>query len=72
MAEWLKRGADAETRATTDRQVRDTVEGILADIANRQELMQSMMPEGLIESLSAEQRRDLIAYLMHPTQVPLP
>ena len=35
MAEWLKRGATAETKATSDRQVRDTVEGILADIAAR-------------------------------------
>ncbi len=43
-----------------------------SDIVTRQELMQSMMPEGLIESLTMEQKRDLIAYLMHPTQVPLP
>ncbi len=32
----------------------------------------SMMPEGLLESLTAEQRRDLIAYLMHPRQVAMP
>lgn len=43
-----------------------------SEIKTRQELMQSMMPEGLLESLTPEQRRDLIAYLMHPTQVPLP
>lgn len=35
MAEWLKRGADAQTRETADRAVRDTVEGILADITAR-------------------------------------
>ena len=35
MAEYLKRGANAESRSTTDRAVRDTVEGILADIAAR-------------------------------------
>ena len=35
MAEYLKRGASAETKATSDRQVRDTVEGILADIEAR-------------------------------------
>jgi sulfopropanediol 3-dehydrogenase len=35
MAEWLKRGATAETKASSDRQVRDTVEGILADIQSR-------------------------------------
>jgi sulfopropanediol 3-dehydrogenase len=35
MAEWLKRGATAETKADSDRKVRDTVEGILADIQKR-------------------------------------
>ena len=35
MAEWLKRGATAKTKADSDRQVRDTVEGILADIEAR-------------------------------------
>ena len=35
MAEYLKRGATAEAKADNDRQVRDTVEGILADIAAR-------------------------------------
>jgi putative heme-binding domain-containing protein len=32
----------------------------------------SMMPDGLLPALSREQVRDLIAYLMHPVQVPLP
>jgi sulfopropanediol 3-dehydrogenase len=35
MASWLKRGADAEAKAVTDREVRDTVEAILADISVR-------------------------------------
>ncbi|WP_174296761.1 histidinol dehydrogenase, partial [Sphingomonas bacterium] len=35
MARYLKRGTTAEVRATNDRQVRDTVEGILADIETR-------------------------------------
>ncbi len=35
MAIYLKRGATAEAKAGTDRQVRDTVEGILADIEAR-------------------------------------
>ncbi len=35
MAEWLKRGATAEIKADADRKVRDTVEGILADIQAR-------------------------------------
>jgi putative heme-binding domain-containing protein len=32
----------------------------------------SMMPEGLLLALPPEQVRDLIGYLMHPVQVPLP
>ena len=32
-------------------------------------LEQSIMPEGLLQSLTPEQIRDLIAYLMHPSQV---
>lgn len=43
-----------------------------SDIVSRHELTQSMMPEGLLESLAADHRRDLIAYLLHPTQVPMP
>lgn len=32
----------------------------------------SMMPEGLLLPLQPDQVRDLIGYLMHPTQVPMP
>jgi hypothetical protein len=32
----------------------------------------SMMPEGLLLALQPDMVRDLIAYLMHPVQVPLP
>lgn len=32
----------------------------------------SVMPEGLLESLKPDDRRDLIGYLMHPQQVALP
>ncbi len=35
MAEWLKQGANAGTVAEADRQVRETVEAILADITAR-------------------------------------
>ncbi len=35
MAEWLKRGATAESKASNDRAVRDTVETLLADIEAR-------------------------------------
>ena len=32
----------------------------------------SMMPDALLQALNETQVRDLLAYLMHPTQVPLP
>ena len=43
-----------------------------AELVKLETLPVSMMPEGLLTALSAEQRRDLLAYLMHPSQVPLP
>ena len=47
-----------------------TVEG--SEIADIRESTASLMPEGLLEALRPEQARDLIAYLMHQSQVPLP
>jgi putative membrane-bound dehydrogenase-like protein len=41
------------------------------DIDEMQESTLSLMPDGLLESLSETQVRDLIAYLMHSIQVPL-
>jgi putative heme-binding domain-containing protein len=41
-------------------------------IQTRKVTEKSPMPDGLLDSLTAEQIRDLIAYLRHPTQVPLP
>lgn len=43
-----------------------------AEIAKQDTSPVSMMPEGLLTALQPEQVRDLIAYLMHPSQVPLP
>lgn len=43
-----------------------------SEIAGIQQGTLSLMPEGLAETLSADEFRDLIAYLMHPRQVPLP
>ncbi|MDQ3621801.1 MAG: c-type cytochrome [Verrucomicrobiota bacterium] len=42
------------------------------EVASIAESPQSIMPEGLLDALSEAQVRDLIAYLMHPKQVPLP
>ncbi len=43
-----------------------------SEIESMQESPLSLMPEGLFEALSPEQTRDLIAYLMTKSQVPLP
>ena len=43
-----------------------------SEIAGIRESTLSLMPERLLEALPTEQARDLIAYLMHMTQVPLP
>ncbi|HRQ87548.1 MAG TPA: c-type cytochrome [Bacteroidia bacterium] len=41
-------------------------------VSKREVLSASMMPEGLLMAFDEVQVRDLIAYLMHPVQVPLP
>lgn len=41
-------------------------------ITSTQELPQSLMPEGLLLAFTETQVRDLFAYLMHKSQVPLP
>ena len=56
----------------TFKTVTETLTVSRSDIASHQESALSMMPEGLLEALPPEQVRDLIAYLMHKTQVPLP
>ena len=40
-----------------------------ADIKKRETLENSIMPAGLLDSLKLEERRDLIAYLMHSQPV---
>jgi putative membrane-bound dehydrogenase-like protein len=50
-------------------------ERLTIDRSEIKELQQgtlSLMPEGLLETLHDDEIRDLIAYLMHPQQVPLP
>ena len=44
----------------------------LDEIKKRKRSSYSIMPEGLLTPLTAEQRADLIAYLSSPHQVPLP
>ena len=52
----------AKDRLTIDR----------AEIEDLQPSSQSLMPDGLLQPLTETQIRDLVTYLMHPTQVPLP
>ena len=40
-------------------------------ISQREALADSIMPVGLLDNLSGEGRRDLLAYLMHPSQIPV-
>lgn len=42
------------------------------EIAKQETSAVSMMPEGLLTALQPDQIRDLVAYLMHPSQVELP
>ncbi|MEM0896826.1 MAG: PVC-type heme-binding CxxCH protein, partial [Verrucomicrobiota bacterium] len=43
-----------------------------ADVANRLEMTQSLMPAGLFDALPLSQVADLVKYLASPQQVPLP
>jgi putative heme-binding domain-containing protein len=55
--------------ALTIKTVNDTVIVPKKNIDNRRILEQSMMPEGLLDTLRAAEIRDLVAYLASPTQV---
>ncbi len=57
--------------AVTLRTINDTIVVPLADIDERKLSEQSMMPERLLEPLSSDDVRDLVAYLGSPSQVPL-
>lgn len=59
-------------RTVTLRMIQEETTVEKAELVKLETLPVSMMPEGLLTALSAEQRRDLLAYLMHPSQVPLP
>jgi putative heme-binding domain-containing protein len=59
-------------RALTLRSITDSQTIERGEIAKQENLPASMMPEGMLQALDETQRRDLIAYLMHPTQVALP
>ena len=64
-----------DNRTATTLTLRTTADPItvaLADIQSTELSTVSIMPEGLFEGFTAEQRRNLVAYLMGNAQVPLP
>lgn len=63
--------AEDERTLTLRQAVGETV-AEKSTIAKREVSPVSMMPEGLLLAFDESQVRDLVAYLMHPTQVPLP
>jgi putative heme-binding domain-containing protein len=58
-------------RTVTLRSATESVALERSDIAATETSALSQMPEGLLDALTPEQIRDLIAYLQHPNQVPL-
>ena len=64
---------DNRTASTlTLRTMTDPITVSLADVQSQTLSTVSLMPEGILQGLSAVQRRNLIAYLMGSAQVPLP
>jgi len=63
---------ESNARTLTLRTMTETMTLDRADIIKQETSPMSMMPEGLLLAFQPEQVRDLIAYLMHPVQVPLP
>jgi len=59
-------------RTLTLRTMTETVTLERTEIGSVQESAQSIMPEGLLGALNEQQVRDLMAYLMSKSQVPLP
>jgi putative heme-binding domain-containing protein len=59
-------------RTLTLKTMTETLTVERSEVAGIQDSTLSLMPEGLLEALTAEQARDLIAYLMHRSQVPMP
>jgi putative heme-binding domain-containing protein len=59
-------------RTLTLRQLTEETVLQKSDIAQQTTAPISMMPEGMLLALQPDQVRNLIAYLMHPVQVPLP
>jgi putative heme-binding domain-containing protein len=64
--------AEKNERTLSLRTLTESITLDRADITKSETSPLSMMPEGLLLAFPPDQVRDLIAYLMHPVQVPLP
>lgn len=64
--------AGRDDRTLTLRTLAETITIDLGEVVKTETSPMSMMPEGLLLAFPPDQVRDLIAYLMHPSQVPLP
>lgn len=64
--------SQANDRTVTLRTLTEELKLERSEVAKQEVSPVSMMPEGLLLALQPDQVRDLIAYLMHPSQVPLP
>lgn len=63
---------ESNDRTLTLRTVAEPLTLDRSEIVKQETSPMSMMPEGLLLAFQPDQVRDLIAYLMHPVQVPLP
>ncbi len=59
-------------RTLSLRSLTETLTVDLSEVVKQDTSTTSMMPEGLLLAFQPDQVRDLIAYLMHPSQVPMP
>lgn len=64
--------AESNDRTLTLRTLTESLTLDRSEIMKNETSPLSMMPEGLLLAFQPGQMRDLIAYLMHPVQVPLP
>jgi putative membrane-bound dehydrogenase-like protein len=64
--------AESNDRTLTLRTVTEVLTLERTEIVKQETSPMSMMPEGLLLALQPDMVRDLIAYLMHPVQVPMP
>ena len=64
--------AESSERTVTLRTLTETLTLERSEIVKQDTSQLSMMPEGLLLALQSDSVRDLIGYLMHPVQVPLP